>query len=835
MVNAILKILWSGLLLLPSATSHGADESIPLPQISRHSPTFVEAMQGDTVVLQVEASGPGLSYRWATKGGVICKTILCHIKTADMEPGNHVVVALVYNRGGSRHVKFQLRIKGHDDPTIEPQRIELEMVAFEAVDPVQEEDDLYAYAREKGAFAYRQNKVERLGKAQRRLDWDEKLTATQGLVAFGKKRDEEHYLMFSGKVALETLDNGRRQIRLEKGVLRSRQLNAADPFWDIIHGDWLHLQGDEHIDMIIKVEREGRREMVRLYVLRGKLDVRWKAPKWPKGAPPFERWGHELGAESVIVKEKDDDGQTWYRWHLLPGTHLDLYQDQDQVMQAERIRPGVTQGVIERTTPQFLVRVKENDPLDDQEASTHLRPVDRPESVDDGLALADRAMAAQDYFLALEYLIPWRSSKTQQAKVHLLMGKAYLNLGFYSYAEVWLRRAVEGKGTRDHGSYYLGMTYYEQEKWDDAYEALELSDDPEAMRQRRFLYKGIAAHRAQNTGDARIALMQSLWQGGEQEIHDEAKGVWGEVEAQRRHWLHLRVAAAQDDNIFRLHRDDDRPSAAPGNQATGMNAELNAGVQAWGGRQAALTLSLEGDHQAWQTTGMASYGISRQAVGVTWQSWGLDPDDEARMRHRFSLGLVGETLAMGSEKTHQGGRLPLQWQAHHWWGKPLLAVTPGVFEDPLPDRDDGFDPLMGEVAGATDRSVQDHHAALSLELTEANGPHPIVAGLRYRLVKHTADDVRPEDFSSLGLGLVRQLAPYSRWGLIGHIQWQQRTFSEAADTRKDQVIDASLGLEGRFWPAFGSFVEANTVRQTSSRRLRDFVNLSLKMGVIIDL
>ncbi len=835
MIKAMGIILLSWQLLLPSATSLGADDSIPLPQISQHSTTFVEAMQGDTVVLQVDASGPGLSYRWATKGGVICKTILCHIKTADMEPGNHVVVALVYNRGGSRHVKFQLRIKGHDDPTIEPQRIEPEMVAFETVDPVQEEDDLYAYAREKGAFAYRQNKVERLGKAQRRLDWDEKLTATQGLVAFGKKRDEEHYLMLSGKVALESLDNGRRQIRLEKGVLRSRQLNAADPFWDILHGEWLHLRGDEHIDMIIKVEREGRREMVRLYVLRGKLDVRWKSPNWPKGAPPFERWGHELGADSVVVKEKDDDGRTWYRWQLLPGTHLDLYQDQDQVMQAERIRPGVTQGVIERTTPQFLVRVKENDPLDDKEASTHLRPVDKPDSVDDALALADRAMTTQDYFLALEYLIPWRNSKTQQAKVHLLMGRAYLNLGFYSYAEVWLRRATEAKGTRDYGSYYLGMTYYEQEKWDEAFEALDLSDDPAAMRQRRFLYKGIAAHRAQSNGEARIALMQSLWHDGEEEIHDQAKNVWADVEPHRRQWLHLRVAAAQDDNIFRVHRDDERPSTAPGNQATGMNAEFNAGFHAWGGQQANLTLSLEGDHQAWQTTGMAPFGISRQAVGLTWQGWGLDPEDDARMRHRFSLGLMGETLALGSEKTHQGGRLQMQWQAHHWWGLPMLAVTPGVFEDPLPERDDGFDPLMGEVAGATDRSAQDLHVAQTLELTEANGAHPIVASLNYRLVKHTSEDVRAEDFTAMGFALTRKLAPYTRWGLIGHIHWQQRTFAEAADSRKDQVIDASLGLEGRFWPAFGSFAEANMVSQSSTRQLQNYKNLSLRIGVFIDL
>jgi hypothetical protein len=213
-------------------TTHKTPEEITpskaLPVVLAHSKNLFAIYRGDELSIEVKAEGPKLRYRWIKDGETVCKTATCLYETKDWGIGSHMIVLVIYNRSGSKFVRY--RIKVLDPPVDRPaKKVSPKIVENTEVESLNE-DDFYIRSPKGIGFSYHKKKIQVIAQVGRRIDWVEKLKShPQGYLRFGRKHLEEHTLPPKSIVTLHELENGHRLIKLKEGSLRSRFMEKKTP------------------------------------------------------------------------------------------------------------------------------------------------------------------------------------------------------------------------------------------------------------------------------------------------------------------------------------------------------------------------------------------------------------------------------------------------------------------------------------------------------------------------------------------------------------------------------------------------------------------------------
>ncbi len=142
------------------------------------------------------------------------------------------------------------------------------------------EGDLYAQPAGGTSFVAREEKEERMmtGRIGRRIEWREKVrTLARSLVRFGRRLVEEHILLPGSKVELREVNEQMRELRLIEGGIRSRQLRADTPPWQINVADQVIVRTSDEGDVIVVQSREKEKLKVDVYGLRGYIKVAFVA------------------------------------------------------------------------------------------------------------------------------------------------------------------------------------------------------------------------------------------------------------------------------------------------------------------------------------------------------------------------------------------------------------------------------------------------------------------------------------------------------------------------------------------------------------------------------
>ena len=151
---------------------------------------------------------------------------------------------------------------------------------------------------------------------------------------------------------------------------------------------------------------------------------------------------------------------------------------------------------------------------------------------------------------------------------------------------------------------------------------------------------------------------------------------------------------AYDSNIFRSNNDF-LPSEADGvNASAGYKGNLLLGYKFINLAEDELRLRYTLDYEGWTDPALANYSLSHPTLYI-----GCLKD----IYKQLEMSIGAETYGIGSNRSLDAVSARLQYEAKMHYGLYLGGFFLwGI--DPLPDVDDGFDPILHQTVEISDRS-----------------------------------------------------------------------------------------------------------------------------------
>lgn len=766
-------ILTSLVWMIPAALT-GAG----LPEIASHSELDLAVEVGDTLKLFVRPKDEKSQVRWFAEERLVCKGQECSISTASMPSGSHLIRTVVYNREGSRELTFRLKLlaptPGHTSATIEPPMVS------QVLPPSRDRSsDLYARTLEGNGFAYSHQKVQVLGSWPRMLEWNESLRGVPGSVLeWGRARSDTHFLLGEGQVTLSESDNEQRIIRIDRGILRSRNLLNRPPLWSVRIGDWLELDGDEKLDLL--VERDPKApEQATITVWRGVARVRDTTHMSAFKLFP-------AGSRATFNKGQSIDVP------MMRGYHEGLG------------------GYFSQTTPHLMP--------DGKSASTQYVPspslLKEPIADDaEAVRVSGILLLRRDFVGIIEALLA-RSPTDPAKKVSrlLLLGEAYRGLFIYGVATHFYQEAQKVDPSREEAVLGLAEIALDTKAWSAALELLaQLDAESSAFRDAICYGRGVAAFHERDFGSARGDLLCSKWESPSPRTSLSAADFLRRIEWYRFFYATGALGMHYDGNVLRTTSDTHASVPIPSTGLGWMGSVL-LGVRPWVTDSASFSLEFDLTRKAFLNDALTTYEHIAEGLALPLRlRFGddlLTPDLEARIAPAVRIDIVGEhrvldrlgaEVEVGSPSTSLSPQLRIQgWQ--------------GV--DPLPAEEDKLDPVTNQYfSGAVDRSLMKVDAMIEATLIKFTR-YSLLGNLGYKTETLTSATAASQSKNTLGVG-VKNLWRYSgRFDGGVTLGLDQGAFPDSTVGREDQTfrlqVDARWFYSPYVFQSVGLTFENNT-------------------------
>jgi Tfp pilus assembly protein PilF len=440
---------------------------------------------------------------------------------------------------------------------------------------------------------------------------------------------------------------------------------------------------------------------------------------------------------------------------------------------------------------------------------------DAPTSLAAAVALAKDALQRHDPMVAVEALLPFLGAARKNAAAQTVLGEAYLGLALHEAARTELRSAIKHRPKAARAQALLGMSHMASKQWKAAlryFDAAELHgfSDMQVLK----YYQGVAAHNAGDPVKARASLQASLWQARDQVVAASARRFLREATAGS--WLSLRfgLGATYDGNVLRASADAAKAADPDLKKNAGPAYLWSAALTLWPVRRE--TGDLGGGYEVAKRGFSNSQGVNRldELRQRIWARGGLNVDgDEQSAALWIGVGGYFETITVGSERADDA--LGTRFEV----GSPALAglvvwMAARYNVDPLPDRNDLYDPVLQEPAGAGDRSSR--QSELGAELKPWRGDQSEV-GLSVRSQETAMLD--PEQASlqrtELGIGLSGAYDTSARNRLRCTAAQVTRNFTEETAARKTRRLDLGAGWTWRYTTSLRHELDLESQKQTS--------------------
>lgn len=775
-------------------TSAVRAEEPRLPQIVTHSDTKFGVFRGDTLKLQVEARGKNLEVTWATRNQVVCRSATCEINTDSWSLGRHSVVLVVYNEQASLSLRYSIRIVepkiGYKPGTVTPKQV----AAGDEIS-TSRKDDLSVKVLSGRGFSYHRSKLEVVGELPRSLEWLETLKSQPGAALwFGKHGQEAHLLLSESRVSLARGQEDRRIIALRQGTLRSRQLNGEDPEWTVLVGDWLQVDGDAKADFIVSFEpsEDNEESSATVTVLRGAVRA-LQHPAVAKDQPKdAEDSTTDAAANPRITFIDQGMSQTFGKGEKTPSPSF--------------IPMSKDLGKLVRTSTPFLAR-GHHGALPDGGAL--LRQI--PSDFGTALSIAAEAAANMDYPVVIEVLNNYAGDSKKDYSANMFLGDAYRGLFLNQDAFHHYKAAAALKPTSGEPALALGSMYLVDRNWKKAVQWLEkalakdLKDDTLAE-----YYLGVALHRLGESAAADSHFEYVLWGEPHPAVRESAAKFKGAEQDSSMFEIYGYLGLLYDNNVLHtsksglelLHQSEQGappPTITDGTTTTTINvpdphSPINvnksagylaaAGFKVYGLNQPSAKLSFGFDiaRTGWQEKDLEALSLVDQSLSLGLAAAWVDQGPaylELDLKSGLAMIYVGDQRAFDRVPS----RITL---SSPWLYGAYAEVASDLNLDPIPARDDVYDPILQEPVTAGERS--NRYFGLSL------GAKPKFADLAlhvrgesstlvFRSNRHQGENAKGQ---RLHLGLTYAATIRHHFGL--GLEQMQRSFAgeEGQMQRKDQ-------------------------------------------------
>lgn len=804
-------------LLIISGLSYSQDKkAFKAPRIDSYSKTAFSVYRGEKIRLKIEAQGPDLQFKWIRTSGTLCTTADCTVDTDQWGFGRHRVVFLVFNQYGSLFLTYHISILS---PPFgyKPGEIDVPMVADPKEVEVVSVKDAVVSAVKGSGYAFHGSKVQVIGREERALEWAETLRAqNEGVLRFGRKDKESHVLFDGGIAHLSQSTPMRRAVILGRGSLRSRQIDGASPSWSILVADGSHQDGTRvPEESWLQVDLDAKGDVAIIREDSGSdagIDGKQGAPqsKAKKGASedtsgdesssqsgePSESKGVSIqvygGTARVFLQTGTfGEGQAW----VVPaGFEIEINKPGFNEIRKSKVSPskkgGDTKSVDGATVLPLRIRklnrvLKESSPEyrfgTDYDSSLNgwvlVPKSDRSQTLRGALLAATKELKKNEFFRALEELSPYWSSDRDDATLCALAAEAYSRLGWFDQVlKVFDDSRPKQSQVKPKTLIHLGIADLLESRWMQAYESFRLAK--ESFDQGLFggtvdpyeaglldYYLGYAAFKAKEFSAAQKAMVRVAENSHiPGYIRDSSKGLRREATNQRLWDLGLGAGFVYDSNVLRSDQAVINFADSKFKKLSSMGITTVAHASAWAFRnhegQFGAIFNLKRVDYLEPT--MKAVAPLDQEIGIdTLLRFGLE---ETTKEAWFETGLKAMVGMM-----YVGDERALDYiDASFKVGSPKLMnlnfeILSSLKLDPLPLRDDFYDPELQELVGASDRSHRSRKISLGLEPYRSNS---IVLGLKgigrtgtYRAIDSKIDDFKGQGYQLYGdYKLPRQLS-----------------------------------------------------------------------------
>ncbi len=857
----ILRPLLSLILLALSSSAWAAD----LPQISSHSKSDgIEIFVGDTLVLETKVEGKDAKFSWVSQEKILCKDTKCTIPTEGWSLGYRNVIFVAQNKAGSRSLTYKIRVKrrpeGSSPETVTPEVVSPESAASgEAM----VNNDFFIRARLGLGFAHNRENEARIVNAQpTSLNWDMRFKSSGGVLQFGKVGEEDHVLMPGTFAYLDTFEN-RRLIVLEDGMLRSRQLKADVPQWSVVSGDWLQVDGSRDADVIVNVAKhsaDAKTPIARIVVLRGQARVLIRKPGAKTIVPKTDLQkiaDEETGDDASGGADDEDEKsaatepekntaaspvtETGEQEFIVPAGSTFLVNLLDKNDMVLRLAPtALVQRILENSSPKYLdyqgwgaLANKANEVGADRYRDVRVLDSEQmPKTIEDGVARAQKLYPARDYIQMLELLLPFAGKNKDRVDVNLLLGQAYRGLRLYEPAYYFFQQAQALQPKDPELLFQLGMLAVEFQRWEEAQNYLARAEEAgHPQKQMILYYRGYTALRRGRDYKAREYLYKSLWEEQNKELGDATRDSLRKWDRDRLWVAKGRFSTLYDTNVFRKPNSDPAPKNIGQSTGAALTFDMEIAARAFQSDYGNFTFGFDFSYLSWFNHKLKTVDTGYQKVYSAFNFFGGDINDPWML---VDAQIYMTSTVVGGQRATDGLGLLAGVTFPSVTLEPEIFIDTSYHVDPLPNRNDGIDPFLWEVVGASDRSARLRKIGFGATLAQDESSQ-----WRARFTNtanaHSASIVTIDDYSENRLDVLYDLQYMHRLEYGAQFNLGTRSFASAPDNRKDSFFGAKGSARWYQTPFLSYDGWLSTQFQSSNRSSNKYTKFILGAGAQMEL
>lgn len=501
-----------------------------LPVVVEFSNNRFSSAEGSILSLSIKVQGAGISYRWVKKGGKqICSKDTCKLNTSGWGAGKHLLFAIASNDWGEAIIKYHITLHPRSfDLTPE----EIEPKLLRSLDEVR----YFAYEQQsiktlKGqAFVFGSSEIEVIDSRKQLLTWNSRLVVPlSSLVLFGKEGTQE-FLSIGGSHLGFVKQGNTNILLLEKGVLRSRNLEDFSEPNIIKVGKNLQIQASIPSDFLLKLEKnKGGVQQVDISVFKGSVEVVY-----------MQNTQDPEPQEIMFLKQ-----------NLPQGTVMQGMLNEPNSFKSSVVADLDIEELFFLTTPYYQLNF--DDPLEVDPKIFGRVSKRKRQSLKQAIQQSQESIENSDYLHALELLLPFNDELYDRYMLAYLLGKASKGLFLYEQAKMALEIAIELDQDRYEANYELATLHFLLEEWKQA-EKLFAVTEVEKSKNRKVwnYYRAFTNYKLDSQSKASWYFNLSLWEEPNQEIDSSINEFLSQIESQSNFFGQIDLFILRDSNPFKL-------------------------------------------------------------------------------------------------------------------------------------------------------------------------------------------------------------------------------------------------------------------------------------------
>ncbi|MFK7824932.1 MAG: hypothetical protein AB8G05_12290 [Oligoflexales bacterium] len=790
--------------LAPFNATFGQEEK--LPKVIEFSTNHLTIPEGSIISLELKAQGPDLSYRWERRGGtLICTQKNCKLNTSGWGAGEHKVFAVVYNSFGEALVPYKIKLL--------PRSFDL--------DPIELNPELESSTGKVRYFSYAQQSIRALkgegyifglsevnviGSRKQLLHWNKRLVLPlSSLVLFGKEGSQE-FLATGGSQISFYGSRRMKLLKLEKGVLRCRQLDEKIVHTTIKVGDDIQLQATIPADYLLTLNKQNGSDNNRLdlVVVKGSVEISY-----------YQDVQSEEGTKKLVYKQL-----------VTEGSSLTGILNERKSFRLSAVTPAEFEDSFLDTTPYYEVNFEE--PLEKSPDSFGRVNNEVPENLDDAISNATSFLKNRDHFNVLEQLLPFNKQIYENYSLAYLLGKASKELFLHEQGRLALEISLKIDADRDEAKYELAHLNLLQENWGEAEDlfnetAVKNSENAKLWN----YYRGFVNYMNESLSSSSWYFTRSLWERPDQEIDESTNSFLVAIDQTNKFFGTFEIFYLRDSNPLKLAQGSKNNSGIGVAWYDGYSGFLSIGYKIFQDNYNSSKLLLQANLSGHPDLGLSNYLDQTVSIPTVFSVINSKQENEPLLY--LGLEPLSGVQMISNLRAHD--KVGMKWKLGSFGlGLDLaFSYVDIMYLDPEPSILKPIDTI--NFGDNENLDIGYRSRGFMLSGKKEIGKLLVKLSLSLYDNHYRYQESSNKSFSSYSILIDGEYHISLRWSLMAHIEYEGRSYLNKETQRSDTLTRYGTSLIWSWLPTVDILVGIDSESKNSNLSQHSFQRWLYKAGL----